>query len=222
VFTTVGAMRDDVALEPPPSSTDRIARYTHQIPAGTFNRTYSATLASGDSKRAGAHFAYDAPDVVPAGARFERDVSLPAGERAFTVDETFEPDGAAGAADTQQRGVSVTSLAVGHADATAGETVFAPDPAAFAPGTTVRITQGNALGYWDPATSTLATVAWRAGDLENASIEDKRFSVLVRLVLARGRRAHLRFGYALGVGSVEARAAVAAADAAAQSAGFVP
>ncbi|MBD5633235.1 MAG: amino acid permease, partial [Candidatus Eremiobacteraeota bacterium] len=50
VFTTVGAMRDDVAVEPPLSQTDRIAKYTHQFPAGTFNRTYSTTIEPGGAR----------------------------------------------------------------------------------------------------------------------------------------------------------------------------
>ena len=49
IFTTVGAMRDDVTPEPPLSTSDRIAKYTHQFPAGTFNRNYDVeTLASGE------------------------------------------------------------------------------------------------------------------------------------------------------------------------------
>jgi hypothetical protein len=55
IFTSVGAMRDDVALEPPLSTTDRIAKYTHEFPAGMFNRDYDAGIAQSGA-RAVAHF----------------------------------------------------------------------------------------------------------------------------------------------------------------------
>src|SRR5665213_2147898 len=40
LFDATGGLRDDVLVQPPPSTTDRIAQYTHLYPAGTFNRTY--------------------------------------------------------------------------------------------------------------------------------------------------------------------------------------
>ena len=112
VFTSVGAMRDDVAIEPPLSTTDRIARYTHDFPAGMFNRPYATTVdASGPSARASVR--YDAPDVLPNGMMFERTIALEPDARAFEVDEraTF----ASGSARLDaQRAVSVSSLSVGN------------------------------------------------------------------------------------------------------------
>ncbi|GAC1302390.1 MAG: hypothetical protein NVSMB19_11670 [Vulcanimicrobiaceae bacterium] len=214
VFTSVGALRDDVAVEPPLSTTDRIAKYTHQFPAGTFNRTYRVSeLASGAS--AGATFSYDAPDVVPSGARFERRLALAAGARAFSVDERVAyRDGPLG--DGAQRAVSVTSLAVGDGGAMATRRLLVPDDRAFAADTSVRVEAGHALGYYDLATNELATIAWRAGDVEDATILERRYSIVVRLTLARGRTTHVRYGFERTVSVETARSALAAAERAAQ------
>jgi len=159
VFTTVGAMRDDVAVEPPLSTTDRIAQYTHQFPAGTFNRPYATTIVAGGGSRAAARFTYDAPDVVPRGARFTREVTLAAGARAFALDEDFDPSAGGGAGDSTQRAVSVTSLAVGATANMTTQTVLTPDATAFAAGSTLTVAHGNALGYYDAAGHDLASIA---------------------------------------------------------------
>ncbi len=214
VFTSVGAMRDDVTREPPLSTTDRIAKYTHQFAAGTFNRTYRASdLESG--ARARARFAYDAPDVVPNGARFERTVTLAPGLRAFDVGErvTFA-DGPA--TDDAQRAVSVTSLSVGDGSAMTTQRLLRPDDSAFAADTTLHVREGNALGYYDTATHELATVAWHAGDVEDATILERRFSIVVRLSLARDRTTHVRYGYASAASLAAARTELAAAEREAQ------
>ena len=100
-------------LQPPPSTTDRIAKYTHLYPAGMFNRPYDACTFE-NARGAGAYFAYDAPDVVPSGARFERVVALSAAADRLVVDERFTPRGD----DPRQRLVSLSALAA-----------FAPDDA---------------------------------------------------------------------------------------------
>ncbi len=223
VFTTVGALRDDVALEPPLSTADRIAKYTHQFPAGTFNRPYAATIVADGGARATARFTYDAPDVVPRGARFTRELTLAAGDRAFALDEDFDLVDADADSSANQRAVSVTSLAVGATANMTTQAVLAPDPAAFTADSTRAVARGNALGYYDAADHDLATIAWRAGDVEVATIEEKRFSIVARLTLAPGRRAHLRFGYTREADAQAARSALAAADAAAQdSQGTLP
>ena len=85
VFTTVGALRDDVLIAPPLSTVDRIAKYTNQMPAGFFNRPYrSEILESG--ARAVVRFSYAAPDAYPQGARFERTLSLAPHARCFSAD----------------------------------------------------------------------------------------------------------------------------------------
>jgi hypothetical protein len=193
VFTSVGALRDDVAIEPPLSTTDRIARYTHDFPAGMFNRPYAATIdASGPSARVSVR--YDAPDVVPNGMRFERTIALEPDARAFDVDE--RASFASGSSTLEaQRAVSVTSLSVGSGSDMSTRIVLSPAAAAFAAGESVRVTAGNALGFYDTATHELATIAWRPGDVDDATILERRYSIVVRLTLSRTRVARTRYGY---------------------------
>lgn len=211
IFTTVGALRDDVVLEPPLSTTDRIAKYTHQFPAGMFNRPYRAEILTSGT-RAVARFSYDAPDVVPAGAHFTRTITLAPNARVFSLDEnaTFAGDAAA------QRAVSVTSLAVGASTDMKSERVLTPDPSAFVAGVSLPISGSNALGYYDTASHELATVAWRPGDVEDARLLERQYSIVARLVLTPGRNAHIEFGYALAETLDAARAALNAAGLAAQ------
>ncbi len=214
VFTTVGAMRDDVAIEPPLSTTDRIAKFTHQFPAGTFNRPYAASaLASGASARA--TFAYDAPDVEPSGAHFERTVTLAAGARAFDVDESVTFASGTKSEDAQAA-VSVTSLSVGDGTAMTTQRILAPSDSAFAADTTLHVSDGHALGYYDSATQELATIAWRSGDVVEATILERRYSIVARLKLARARTTHVRYGYERAPSLAAARAALALAGEAAQ------
>ena len=107
VFDATGALRDDVLLQPPPSRTDRIAKYTHLYPAGMFNRPYDACTFE-SARGAGAYFTYDAPDVVPSGARFERVLTLAAAADRLVADERFTP----GAGGESQRLVSLSALAI--------------------------------------------------------------------------------------------------------------
>ncbi|HEY0797630.1 MAG TPA: hypothetical protein VGD50_00695, partial [Candidatus Baltobacteraceae bacterium] len=190
IFTTVGALRDDIQTEPPLSTVDKIAKYTHQFPAGMFNRPYTTTLVS-DGDHATARFVYDAPDVVPHGAHFERTVSLAPDARAFTLDETvnFPGDGAA-----QQRAVSVTSLAVGTATTMTTATVLSPMPAPFSAQTTL-VDASNVLGFYDSASHELATISWRPGDVENAQILERTYSIVVRLTLAPRLDDRTMYGY---------------------------
>lgn len=104
-----GALRDDVLIQPPPSTTDRIAAYTHTYPAGTFNRPYRAEILAARGDAVSVRFSYAAPDVVPHGARFEKTLTLAAGAPRLVVDErvTFPGDGAA-----RQRAVTHDALAL--------------------------------------------------------------------------------------------------------------
>ncbi|MDQ2858828.1 MAG: beta-galactosidase [Candidatus Eremiobacteraeota bacterium] len=218
VFTTVGALRDDVALEPPLSQTDRIAKYTHDFPAGMFNRPYDAQIAA-SGPRAGVRFRYAAPDVVPYGAVFSRSVALDPLARAFDVEESVDFPGAAG---SLQRAVSVTSLSVGDSGATRAtmstQHVLAPQATSLDSGTSLHVASGHALGYYDGATHELATIAWRAGDVEDALISERGASLVVRLTLAPGRAAHVRYGFEFAPSLDAARGVLEGADAAAQRA----
>jgi hypothetical protein len=105
-----GALRDDVLVQPPPSATDRIAKYTHSYPAGTYNRTYRTDIVASGNAEAVVRFRYDAPDLG-GGAHFERTVRLAAGSSRLIVDERVRFDGA----DPAQRAVTRSALAVAPA-----------------------------------------------------------------------------------------------------------
>ncbi len=108
-FDTVGALRDDVAVQPPLSASDRIAKYTHQFPAGFFNRPYDVTIVQSGA-RAVVRLSYAAPDAFPSGATFTRTLSLAPHARDLVVDESAVfPSGT----PPEQHGVAITSLAVG-------------------------------------------------------------------------------------------------------------
>jgi hypothetical protein len=72
LFTTIGAGRDDVQNPPAPSSRDYIARYTHPIQAGTFNRSYACKQLS----PASVGCTYVAPDLRASPVRFEKRYTL--------------------------------------------------------------------------------------------------------------------------------------------------
>ena len=102
-----GALRDDVLLEPLPSTTDRIAAYTHSYPAGTYNRPYRTDIVVATGPEAVVRFTYAAPDLGP-GAIFEKTVRLAAGSTRLVVDERVSFDaGAAG-----QHAVTLSALNV--------------------------------------------------------------------------------------------------------------
>ena len=102
-----GALRDDVLVGPPPSTTDRIAKYTHSYPAGTFNRPYATAIVRAAGPSAVVRFTYDAPDIA-GGMHVEKTVRLDADADHLIVDErvTFADR------DSAQRAVTYSALAV--------------------------------------------------------------------------------------------------------------
>jgi len=213
VFTTIGGLRDDVAIEPPLSVADHIARYTHQMPAGTFNRPYEVQVIDGTVARA--RFRYEAPDVVPAGATFDRTVSLAPGATTFAVDETAT----FASSDTplaSQRAVTVTSLGFPKPWAP-GQQLLSPQARQLIPGTVVHANGGNALGLYSPLMKRLATIAWRSGDVEDAAIQEIEGAIIVRLTLAPGHVSHVEYGIFHAETGDDANSRLAAADAAAQA-----
>ena len=102
-----GALRDDVLLQPPPSTTDRIAKYTHSYPAGTFNRAYGIDIVKASGAEAVVRFRYVAPDIS-GGAHFEKTVRLAAGATRLVVDERVTFDRPA----PGQGAVTLSALAV--------------------------------------------------------------------------------------------------------------
>ncbi len=102
-----GALRDDVRTPLGPSPRDYIARYTHDYPAGTFNRPYRAEIVAAGGTRAALRLSYAMPDAPPAGARFEKVVSLGRDDDRLVVDACAAfPGDAAGT----QRAVLRSSL----------------------------------------------------------------------------------------------------------------
>jgi amino acid transporter len=201
VFTSVGAMRDDVSTQPPPSTSDRLGAWTHAFAAGTFNRPYSVRIVSDDSN-ARAVVTYDAPDVVPSGANFERTIALAPDARTFTVDERFV------AAD--QRLVSTTSLAVGDALHSASWSVLAPDPRPFRAGSRIAVTSSGAVGLFDSASHMLATIAWDPSGVQGVDLIQKDFSVIVRTSFAAGETHRLTYGFTYAASVDEAQEQLAA------------
>lgn len=194
---------------PSASEAAAVAAYTHDFPAGTFNRSYATTL----DERAGAARAtlrYHAPDIVPAGADFERVVSLRPDARAVMLSERFRPE-----RSSDQRAVSVSSLAVGDGPDDATRLVFAPDPHPLVPGEN-RTATGDALGLYDRRTHELVTIAWRPGDVERVETTGKRGSLVVHATLAPERTATLRFGTELVPDAARVPAALANAAVAAR------
>ncbi len=183
-FTTVGGLRDDVAIEPPLSTKDRIAKYTHDFPAGTFNRSYAVSDVTGESAR----FSYAAPDVIPLGATFDRTITLANSEAGFDLDESAE------FADHQllpeQRAVSVESFAIDpkHVDAVR---LFAPGASAIAAGRAVAVSGSGFAVARD--TGDVLVVAWHARDIEAANLSERTDSIVARLTIAPGVRAHVLF-----------------------------
>ena len=102
-----GALRDDVLLQPAPSTTDRIAKYTHSYPAGTYNRPYRAEIVHAAGTEAVVRFRYDAPDIA-GGARIEKTVRLAADAMRLVVDERVIFDGSS----PDQRAVTRSALGV--------------------------------------------------------------------------------------------------------------
>ncbi|HEY0394587.1 MAG TPA: amino acid permease [Candidatus Elarobacter sp.] len=200
VFDATGGLRDDVLVQPPPSATDRIAKYTHSFPAGTFNRAYSVS----DARDGSARVVADVPDVVPNGARFERVVSLLPGAARLVVDEraTFAPGPGAEA----QRAVVLSALSTANdRDGKAQRTLRAGDDAPAAGGA-LDAPRGVFLLEPDgPAGYLVVAVSWRPGDVESAAWEPHRSNGTLRLVLAPSWR---RVTYAMA--RVPTRAAATA------------
>jgi hypothetical protein len=178
VFTSVGAMRDDVTLEPAISRTDYLAKFTHDFSAGMFNRPYRVNVLSSGAA-ASLSLTYFAPDVLPKGAMFERTVTLLPDVRYFTVDERVLFADAP--PDSQQRAVSVTSFGSGRR----GEVglVLAPN------GST---TTGNSIAVFFPTMKRLALLAWRQGDVDGPAGHTES-STVFRVTLASGKTAHFVF-----------------------------
>jgi hypothetical protein len=161
-----GALRDDALVQPPPSRTDRIAAYTHSYPAGTFNRPYRTEILTARGAAAVVRFTYEAPDIVPRGARFEKTVTLEADAPRLVVDERVVFT--AGRGVDLQRAVSYAALALPEQGGT-----LETNPRAGAAG-------------WNAASATAIAVSWNPGAVERATWTPYRSTGTLMLVAAPG------------------------------------
>ena len=183
LVTSVGAFRDDVEIQPVLSTTDRIGKYTRSFPAGMFNRPYTVSAKTTNSFT----LSYDAPDVVPNGAHFERTVSMRKNENRVVVDQgvRFAPGPDAG----KQRGITYSSFDTQTRS-------------------TIDDRTNSAVGFYDAKAQSLTIYAWRAGDVEDAQIIPERTSTVVRLRFAPGGTRRCSLGIARVENLEQARAAL--------------
>ena len=212
-FDATGALRDDVLIQPPPSATDRIAKYTHTYPAGMFNRPYSVcTFArAGSASAAGAYLAYDAPDVVPDGARLERVLALGRADR-LVADLRLTPRGDAPA----QRLVSYSAIAERGTSLDDGTGRYPSNRPATLDPRGGGVAFSRAMTFWRIGTRPVRgirvfSVAWRPEDVESVSWTPARSNGTLRLVLAPGGWRRLTFASS-AFGNASGAAAFAEAE----------
>jgi hypothetical protein len=146
-----------------PSSRDYIAKYTHPIATGTFNRCYASRI---DTKHSTATLSYTAPDAPPHGASFTKIVTLH--DDGFTVSlDTRFPHA------PSQRARQVTSFAI--------------DPA------TRVLRLPTAIGFYEPSKRRLVGVAWAPGAVQSLVIDRHDVDALLTLILAPGRTRMMRY-----------------------------
>jgi APA family basic amino acid/polyamine antiporter len=181
MFDATGALRDDVAIQPPPSMTDRIAKYTHDYPAGTFNRAY-ATCTFHSERGAGAYLWYDAPDVAPSGGRFEKLIMLASRNDRLIVDERFTPSGPAPA----QRAVSLSAISTFRPATEQGYVVAGPDRLPIGRPSEIDPRSGGVTLESASAGDARVSVAWRPDDVTAASWTPTQSNGTIRLAFAPG------------------------------------
>jgi hypothetical protein len=187
IFTSVGALRDDVAIQPPLSTTDRIGKYTRSFPAGTFNRSYAVASSAISATTASATLEYTAPDVVPNGARFRRTIRLRTGESGFTVLESASFGAGRGA--ERQRAVRYDSFDTRAAS-------------------TLDERERGTVGFFFPARGRVVVVAWPPAQVEGARLIAERTSTVLRLQFGPGPN-RTRYALDRAVNAAQARAMLA-------------
>ena len=176
--TGIGLLRDATDPEPPVSSRDYIAAYTHPLPAGTFNRPYECEREDSIMTQR-VTCSYDAPDVPQGGAAFRRTLTLNPSSDELIVGEEFAPHDRGSAA---------------RLESISGFTWSAGDRVVQSPG-------GNAVELLHAGR--LTTLRWRAGDVQRVVLEQRRGAELVTLVFAR-RSVELRLGVSAAASSADA------------------
>ena len=179
LFTTVGGLRDAWSQPLPASPRDYIAKYTHPIAAGTFNRCYSARTAHAGAQ-ARASFAYTAPDAPPHVGNFSRTVAMSAGTAGFTV--TLRSRFADSAT---QRAEQLTS--------------FAATPSM------IVLDVPDGYGFYDAAMHRVTLVTWNEAVQAHELARHAR-DALLTLTFAANAAATVRYGVAPAISAVQAQA----------------
>jgi amino acid transporter len=166
--TGIGLLRDAVDPEPPVSSRDYIASYTHPLAAGTFNRPYVCNrLDVFTTERVTC--SYDAPDLPHGGALFARTLTLTGGSHEIVVGEEFQP--------RDSRSTARLESISGFAFAPGDRLISAPNRDG------IGILHGNRF----------VTLRWRRADVTRIGLRVTRGAELVTMVFAR-RSIEMRLG----------------------------
>ena len=158
--TSIGLLRDATDPQPPPSSRDYIAAYTHPLPAGTFNRPYVCEHADAFTT-ARLICTYDAPDLARGGALFKRTLTLSGASNTLVIGEEFAPHDAR----STDRLESISGFAFAGGDVS------------------MASSSGNAVGILHGRR--LTSLRWRAGDVARVDTRRTRGAEIVTLVFAR-------------------------------------
>ena len=165
--TSIGLLRDATDPEPPASSRDYIAAYTHPLAAGTFNRPYACSR-NDVLTTVRITCSYDAPDLPDGGALFTRTLTLGGGDELIVAEE-FAPHVARSTARLE----SISGFA-------------------FVPGDALLKASGeDAIGILHARR--LTTLCWRRGDVARMDLRPTRGAELVTLIFAR-RSVEMRLG----------------------------
>jgi hypothetical protein len=156
LFTTVGGLRDTWKQQLQPSPRDYIAKYTHPIATGTFNRCYAYRI---NNAARSATFTYSAPDAPPHGATFRKTVTLTPSGFTVALDARF-------ANATRQRAQQLTSFAITPA--------------------TRLVRLANAVGFFEQSKQRLVAVYSPKNDVETMSVHVAGGDALVTFTYAPG------------------------------------
>jgi hypothetical protein len=179
LFTTIGGLRDAWQQTYPPSSRDYIAKYTHPIATGTFNRCYRA-VGSGKN---GETFTYAAPDAPFNGATFARSITIDSRRAAFAVRTHANFPGS-----PAQRAQQLTSFAL-------------PRDAAL-------VSMANGYGIFEPSARRVVLVAWPREDVRMHQFDRHDSDALLTLTYAPGGSRLTLYGFTDAASLSQARAAL--------------
>ncbi|HEV3152625.1 MAG TPA: hypothetical protein VGZ02_02360, partial [Candidatus Baltobacteraceae bacterium] len=180
LFTTIGGLREAWSPQLPPSPRDYIAKYTHPIPAGTFNRCYAYQAGLRDSS-AYATFAYTAPDAPQHGATFHRTIVMRPNDTAFEIISSAQFTGS-----SNERPLQISSLALSPSSQI------------------LRVADG--YGIFDAQRGRVTLVAWNAAGVAAHAIARHPGDALITLLLHPGSPCHVYYGVSAAASEAQAQA----------------